>query len=109
MSGSDHFTRKGSKGGKLPSLRRIAEQKLPVSRHLFFLYVKEHFRKLQREGSSAVLPAISSDAQGAILGEQQNRVRTITSVELRADKALDWLATMCAKAEASTEAAPTPQ
>ena len=104
INGSDHSTRKGSKGGKLPSLRRIAEQKLPVSRHLFFLYVKEHFRKLHREGIAAVLPASRSEAPGAILSEKQNRLRTLTSENLRTDKALDWLATMCAKAEASTEA-----
>lgn len=102
MSSSTIAARSG-KSGKLPSLRRIAEQKIPVSRNLFYLYVKEHFRK-QHRITSTVLPGVTSDAPGQILGKGKESLRALTMDDLKADKALDWLATKCAKLEAATEA-----
>ena len=102
MSSSTGSTKSG-KGGKLPSLRRIADQKIPVSRNLFYLYVKEHFRK-QHRSTSTVLPGTTSDAPGQILGKGKEGLKALTMDDLKAEKALDWLATKCAKLEAATEA-----
>lgn len=101
-----------AKSHKLPSLRRIAAQKIPVTRSLLLLYIKQHFHSLQKAHTtrSSLLSAAPplEAAAGEVLGASKYGAAgvqgcAISAEQLKQDKALDWLATKCAKAEALAE------